>query len=147
MVSSFRGRHTFLSNFYPARVEFEGGVCPSVEHAYQAAKTLDLERRLPFQTTGIKGNNISAATAKKFGRRLLLRPDWESVKLDVMATCLKSKFSDLELRDRLLATGDEELVEGNDWGERFWGVCFGSGENHLGRLLMKLREELRGGQV
>lgn len=72
-----------------------------------------------------------------------MRSDWEEVKLGVMEGLLREKFSDPELRRKLLATGERELVEGNDWGDSFWGVCAGRGKNHLGRLLMKLREELR----
>ncbi len=73
-----------------------------------------------------------------------LRAEWESMKLDVMEACVRDKFTrNADLRRRLLETGDAELVEGNTWGDRFWGVCDGEGENHLGRVLIKVRGELR----
>lgn len=81
--------------------------------------------------------------AKRTGRVVLLRADWEEVKVEVMRAVLKAKFSDPELADALLATNDAELIEGNWWGDKFWGVCRGVGKNKLGQLLMQLRAELR----
>lgn len=83
-----------------------------------------------------------AAQAKTLGRALPLRLGWDESKLDVMLACLRSKFSDVNLSARLIGTGDAELIEGNTWDDRFWGVCGGDGENHLGRLLMRVRGEL-----
>lgn len=136
-IERFRGVHAFLSNFYAAPVGFEGLLYPTVEHAYQAAKSLDVAIR-----RGIR--DLSTATnAKMRGRAIRpLRTDWEQVKFDVMLTCLRSKFLNPELRAQLVATGDARLVESNTWGDRVWGVCDGRGENHLGRLLMQVRTEL-----
>ena len=77
------------------------------------------------------------------GRKVNLRKDWEDVKIQVMENGLRLKFQDPTLRKKLLATEDEELVEGNPWGDRYWGVCNGSGKNKLGKLLMKIRKELQ----
>ncbi len=135
-ITSFIGKHSFLSNFYPARVEFDRQTFPSVEHAYQAAKTLvPIERRI-FHT------GISAGQAKRAGRRVTLRADWIDVKLPIMLDLLRKKFWDDDLAQQLLATQDAELVEGNHWGDTFWGVCRGEGANHLGRLLMQVRQEI-----
>lgn len=136
-IQRFSGRYSFLSNFFPANTTFEGLVYPSVEHAYQAAKTLDVGLRKAFQS------RMSPSQAKAQGQRLELRSDWEQVKLEVMLACLRSKFDVGPLRQALLDTGEAELVEGNTWGDRFWGVCRGEGENHLGRLLMQVRSEVR----
>ena len=81
--------------------------------------------------------------AKRMGRQVTLRKDWEDVKISVMEKGLRMKFAIPELRDKLLATGEEELVEGNWWGDTCWGVCKGVGANNLGKLLMKIREESR----
>lgn len=135
MIDSFKGEYEFLSNFYPATVSYEGTVYPSVEHAFQAAKTLDPQMRLKIRLS-------NAAGAKKLGRQLDLRSDWETIKVDVMRELLKAKFSDPELRAKLKATGKEPLVEGNWWGDTFWGVCRDRGENHLGVLLMEIRDSL-----
>ena len=86
---------------------------------------------------------MKPAEARRAGQKLPMRTDWESVKIDVMFRCLKEKFKDPELREKLIDTGDEELIEGNWWGDTFWGVCQGKGENHLGKLLMTIREEIK----
>lgn len=136
-INLFKGEYSFLSNFKKCEVEFEGITYPSVEHAFQAAKTLDCEERLKFT----KGSPV---TVKGMGRRLKLRSDWEDVKDSVMHTCLKSKFQNPELREKLLATGDAVLIEGNNHGDRYWGMVNGEGKNRLGMLLMKVRDEIKG---
>jgi predicted NAD-dependent protein-ADP-ribosyltransferase YbiA (DUF1768 family) len=77
------------------------------------------------------------------GRAVTLRHDWEAVKFSYMELGLRLKFQNSDLAEKLIATGDEELVEGNTWGDRVWGVCDGEGENRLGKLLMKIREEIK----
>ena len=72
-----------------------------------------------------------------------LRPDWETEKISIMRALLRLKFADPALRAQLVATGVRPLVEGNRWGDRFWGVCGGNGQNMLGKLLMEIRAELR----
>lgn len=137
-IDSFSGEYRFLSNFWPAQVVYEGITYPTAEHAYQSAKTLDMDQRRQIAELA------TPSSAKKAGRALQIRPDWEAVKLRVMEDCVRYKFShDHELRQKLLATGDAELIEGNTWGDRFWGVCEGQGENHLGQILMKVRQELK----
>jgi len=142
-ISKFRGAFGFLSSFHACRVEHEGRAFESLEHAYQAAKTEDPAERERIAALP------TAAEAKRAGRRIAVRGDWDEVKLGVMRDLLRSKFSDPELRLRLLATGDRELVEGNHWHDLFWGRCTckrrgheDEGANHLGRLLMELRSEL-----
>ena len=138
-IDRFVGEYRFLSNFWPARVRFEGWEYPTSEHAYQASKTLALKERALVQ------RQPSPGAAKKAGRRVTLRDDWDELKLDIMLRILRRKFADLELKAKLLATGDAELVEGNTWSDTYWGVDFetGKGENHLGELLMRVRDELR----
>jgi N-glycosidase YbiA len=136
-INRFRGAYQFLSNFYPALIQFEGFTYQSVEHAYQASKTLDLRQRRLIRA--IK----KAGAAKYVGRRqITLRPDWEDVKLDIMLDLLRKKFAHGILHDWLIETGDAELIEGNHWGDFFWGVCEGVGQNHLGKLLMQVRKEI-----
>jgi hypothetical protein len=81
--------------------------------------------------------------SKKLGRRCPVREDWEEIKLSVMEELVRSKFSNPKLSQKLLETNDKLLVEGNTWGDTFWGVCNGRGENHLGKILMKVRSELK----
>lgn len=137
MVNCFSGEYRFLSNFWPARVIFDGLEYPTVENAYQAAKMLDSFDRKLFLS-------IPPETAKRLGKRLMIRPDWDSIKVNIMEDLVYKKFSIPELGERLLGTGDDELVEGNTWGDVFWGVCRGQGENHLGKILMAVRSKLRG---
>jgi len=136
IINKFSGKSRFLSNFTSVEVLLDGVKYPSVEAAYQAAKTLDAHKRAPFKTA-------AAADAKKMGRRLPLRPDWEQVKLGIMEGLLRQKFRQEPFKTQLKATGTAELIEGNYWGDTYWGTCQGVGENHLGKLLMKIRKELR----
>lgn len=141
-IDSFQGPYRFLSNFYPADVEFEGITYPTVEHAYQSAKTLDMNERRRIAQIAAPGD------AKRAGRALPLRPDWEQVKFDVMEQCVRYKFAHhTYLASQLLATGDAYLEEGNTWGDQIWGVYQGKGANHLGLILMKIRDELRFGTI
>ena len=135
-ISSFSGPRRFLSNFYPAMIEFDGGMYPTVEHAYQAAKTLFIDERLAIQDCHSPGQ------AKRKGRKVTLRSDWEEIKLDIMQQLVKAKFVDPKLRMLLLHTGEAELIEGNHWHDTFWGICNGVGENHLGKILMRIRDEI-----
>ena len=139
-ITSFQGEHRWLSNFWPVNVFYEGRMYPSVENAYQAAK-LHPSARGQFVT-------CTPGQAKRAGRSGAIRADWESDKVRVMEQLLAQKFfAGSALADRLLATGDAEIVEGNTWGDTFWGVCRGKGENRLGKLLMARRDELRDAQA
>ena len=138
-IDRFSGTYRWLSNFWPCTVTLDGEEYRSVEHAYQAAKTLDPEERLEFRRP-----DTTAAIAKQLGRHVTQRWDWPMARVAVMTQLTFQKFRDHpELGALLLATGDEELVEGNTWGDHFWGVCEGQGTNHLGRILMTVRHVLR----
>ena len=135
-IERFAGEHRFLSNFHPSPIWFEGVSYPTVEHAYQAAKSDDFEEKLRIASVESPG------VAKRLGRRLVPRRDWEECRVFVMEELVRAKFArHADLRRRLLDTGDAELIEGNNWCDRFWGVCGGVGENRLGRILMQIREE------
>jgi len=136
-ISRFEGEFEFLSNFYPVEVLFDGFTYPSTEHAFQAAKTL-----VPGERQLIR-SMASPGKAKKIGRTIALRPGWDSLRLKIMEDLVRQKFSRPELAEKLLATGDQELIEGNWWNDFFWGVCQGRGENHLGEILMKVRSDIR----
>lgn len=136
MIDSFTGKYRFLSNFSPCIVTYEGMPYLSVEHAYQAAKTNDYNERKTVDWL-----NLTAGEAKKAGQTLTLRKDWDEVKLDIMDRLVRRKFKEPLYRNALMETGTEELIEGNTWGDTFWGVCNGVGENHLGKILMKIRAE------
>lgn len=139
MIKSFAGSHRYLSNFFPVIVELNYKYYTSVEHAYQAAKTLDLEDREKIRKV------LYAREAKRLGRKVALRKDWEEIKLLVMRSLLEQKFTKNSTLGLLLQnTGPQELIEGNNWGDTFWGVCRGVGENHLGKILMEIRSELHG---
>lgn len=133
-VTSFTGPYRFLSNFSPAVVTFENNEWPTVEHAYQAAKTDDDRQRARILAAETPGQ------AKKLGRSVDIRADWESIKVGIMLNLLMQKFSSDERAAQLAATGIAKLIEGNTWGGTFWGVCKGRGKNMLGRLLMFVRE-------
>jgi ribA/ribD-fused uncharacterized protein len=136
-ITSFNGPYRFLSNFYLVSVSFDGELYPSVEHAYQAAKTTNPAIRIEIM------NTKSPTEARAIGKKLQVREDWDDIKLDVMKELVKEKFhNNRYMATALKDTGDAELIEGNWWGDRFWGVCRGQGLNHLGRILMEVRNEI-----
>lgn len=136
MIDSFSGVNRFLSNFYPAIVYMGGVDYPTVEHAFQAAKTDDRKERIQIRLC------LTAGQAKRMGRKCTRRDDWDDVRVMVMKQLLIQKFSVGTVAQRwLLNTGRQKLVEGNDWNDTFWGVCDGEGENMLGRLLMEIRDD------
>ena len=135
-IDKFHEEFDWLSNFFPCQVKFEGLTFTSSEAAFQAAKCADQNEREKFV-------NLSAGRTKRLGKKVNLREDWNRVKIDVMREVLICKFSqNPELKEKLIATGNEELIEGNNWNDRFWGVCRGVGQNHLGKLLMDIRRTI-----
>lgn len=138
MIESFRGEFEFLSNFFVHPVTVWGKTYASTEHAYQAAKATNDADHEKVRSCSTPGQ------AKKMGQAITCRLDWEAVKEGVMLDCLRAKFvRGSELAQKLLDTGDKTLVEGNHWGDTYWGVCRGKGKNRLGHLLMMVRSELR----
>lgn len=136
-ISAFTGRYSFLNNFSEHPVVYEGVEYPTAEHAFQAAKFMDPGLREQIRQ---KKTPKEAATLGR-SRTLPLRSDWEKVKRFVMKEILGEKFQDPALRQKLLSTGDAELVHGNKHGDTYWGKVAGQGENVLGEILMELREE------
>jgi len=142
-IDQFDGKFAFLSNFYAAHFDWDGRRWPTVEHAFQAAKCMnDAEKEV------IHGAH-SPKDAKTLGRKVALRPDWSDIKIDLMDEIIYCKFDqNPDLRERLLATRNATLVEGNRWHDNFWGDCFCPkcigrlGRNNLGRILMDIREQL-----
>ena len=144
-IDCFDDKYAFLSNFYPSPIApfNDGIVYPTVEHAFQAYKTTDVNKRKEIAAQPTPGK------AKHLGRHVEIRDDWQEIRINVMYTALKEKFKDLELRTKLLSTGNAELIEGNTWSDNFWGDCHCpkcrdiKGENNLGKLLMKIREDYK----
>lgn len=140
-ITSFRGEYEFLSNFFRFdQPIYDNYKLPyfTVENAFQAFKTTSVHTRMDIQ-------RLPPGKAKIKGRQVALREDWEDIKIAVMLQFLLQKFlHNPELSVLLLETQDRRLIEGNTWNGRFWGVCNGHGENHLGRLLMHVRTVLRG---
>lgn len=142
VIYGFFNDFRFLSNFHLVEIPYDGLVFRSTEAAYMSAKTHDQATKIALQGA------TSPVEAKKLGRQLTLRPDWDSVRLDVMEAVNRVKYitgpSDETkmLGEMLKATKPAVLVEANWWGDRFWGECKGFGENNLGKVLMKIRNEL-----
>lgn len=145
-IEKFDGQYAFLSNFYDSPLPTAGGtiIYPTVEHYFQAMKTENPEEREKIRLAATPGK------AKRLGRNVNLRADWEEIKQSVMKYALIKKFNhNPELKSLLLETGDAELVEGNDWHDNYWGNCSCAkcvnipGANHLGKLLMEIREDYK----
>ena len=136
-ISSFQGKYRFLSNFYPSPIEINNILYPAVEHWYQANKALT-ERDHHF----IRKQKTPEG-AKQYGKLVTLKPGWQNVRLRVMIKGVWEKFAqNSDLRQRLIETHPMVLIEGNGWGDQFWGVSKGIGENHLGKILMLARDKI-----
>lgn len=149
MIDKFQGRWYFLSNFYPCEIEHQGIKYPSVEHYYVSMKFndeqfIDGKYYTPGDLREIISKMQDPGKVKRFGRKIKLRKDWNTYKLEVMNWGIREKFKSPKLSELLLSTGDEELIEGNFWNDTFWGVCNSKGQNHLGKILMEVRNELSG---
>lgn len=142
-ISRFDGKSQFISNFYVSEFVYDGHKYTTVEHAFQAAKCVNDVDREKVRSTA------TPSKAKYWGKRIKLRPDWESVKMTVMENALRAKFENKELRELLDATKGQTLIEGNSWHDNQWGNCTCSkrkacekpGKNMLGTLIMKVRDE------
>jgi ribA/ribD-fused uncharacterized protein len=139
MIESFNEENGFLSNFSLVNVTYNNISFPSVENAYQAAKCKYTEDMNEFV-------NISSGKAKRKGKLVAIRDDWEDVKISIMEDLIRQKFNQEPYKTKLINTGDVEIQEGNNWGDKFWGICIKTkiGENNLGKLIMKIREEIKG---
>lgn len=141
-INRFDGEYSFLSNFFECLVSAHNVCYLNSEAAFQAQKCVTEEDRLAFC-------ELSARDAKKAGRKVNLRSDWEGVKDEEMFLILRNKFSNPQLANKLLATGDRELIEGNYWHDNYWGNCTCAkchhveGKNKLGQMLMVIRDEKR----
>lgn len=139
-ITRFDGEYGFLSNFYlaPLKLPWCNLTYPSSEHAYQASKCKHLSDRDKFI-------HISPGQAKRLGRVVAIRNDWDLVKVNMMKICVQQKFiQNGDLLDKLLAIDDDVwLEEGNTWGDVFWGTVDGKGLNVLGNILMEVRRDLR----
>lgn len=134
----FRNEYWFLSNMFPAEMKVNGLTFTCAEACFQSFKTTDLEERKRFQ-------DLNGFEAKKLGRRISIRPNWNEIRLEVMYLVVKAKFRQHpELTDKLIRTCNRpniEIVEDNTWGDKFWGRCNGIGENNLGKILTKIMTE------
>lgn len=152
MIDKFEGRYSFLSNFHPCEIYYQGITYPSVEHYYVALKCnndqmIDGKYYTRADFRELVSKIKTPGKAKTIGRMIKVRDDWDSIKLKVMENGLRQKFKYPELREQLLSTGEQELVEGNWWHDNFYGQCSCTkcanlGKNHLGKLLMKIRSEI-----
>lgn len=141
-IDSFSGEYRFLSNFWPCEIKYAGIVYPSVENAYQAQKFIK------SPTVMYQFKNISASKAKRLARSLdHIDPEWDKRKYFIMYDLVTIKFLyNEELKQKLINTGDALLIEGNSWGDTYWGVCDGVGDNNLGKILMNVRKRFIDGE-
>lgn len=145
-IVSFRDKYAFLSNFFVYPLRYNGISWLSAEHAFQAQKTTH-----PVEYYKIR-DAATPADAKRIGRTVKIREDWEAVKIDIMREIIRAKFEDERLQELLLKTGTVRLIEGNTWRDKIWGAVQNSrgdwcGRNLLGKILMEIRQELQQNQL
>lgn len=140
IIISFDGAERWLSNFVDSPIDFEGRVFRSVEHAYQSAKSNSKE----WKEECADWSN-SAGKIKRASKDIEIISSWDTIKRDIMRPLLVSKFQIEQFRELLLNTGNMEIREGNTWGDYYWGCSMSgtSGSNHLGKMIMQIRENLR----
>lgn len=138
-ITQFKGDYRWLSNFSTACVSMDGELYLSVEHAYQASKTLLREERAAFRK-----KEVTAAKAKFMGRKVTLRPDWKEKKDFIMENLLKQKFAIPHYKQLLLSTNGRKIIEGNYWNDTYWGINLntGVGKNKLGIMIMDIRDNI-----
>lgn len=147
MIDSFKGEYAFLSNLFavPGGVAFEGRIYPTVENAFQAAKSPEGEEREQYET-------VTPALARRMGRKVELNGNWDYARVGIMQELIRTKFAERSMMELLLATGDEKLVEGNTTHDNYWGMCNcprckgEKGLNWLGRILMTARSRITAGE-
>jgi ribA/ribD-fused uncharacterized protein len=143
IIDSFKNEHNWLSNFFKSPITIDGITYPTIEHAFQAAKTDVIEEKLKIVA------NANPVIAKRIGKKVQLRENWDELRVEIMRKLIDLKFQDEVLAEKLIATGDATLVEGNHWHDNYWGACSCakcSGKtqsNNLGLLLMEKREKLK----
>lgn len=130
----FRNEYWFLSNMYPCKIRVNGLEFECAEACFQSFKTTDPELRAKFQ-------HLNGFEAKKFGKKVKLRPDWNNIRLDVMKEVIRVKFKQHPDLLKKLTEIKGDIVENNTWHDTFWGVCNGKGYNHLGKILMEIRDK------
>jgi ribA/ribD-fused uncharacterized protein len=138
MIEQFRGNYRWLSNFTLVKINYKGVEYASTEHAFMSAKSKDPKWK-EFCRIEPKPEIV-----KTESRKIKLISDWETKKVEVMKEVLELKFNQSPFKEQLIATGNEEIQEGNNWKDLFWGVDLitGQGKNILGKLIMEIRKEL-----
>lgn len=135
MISEFRGDYAWLSNFYPSKIYYDGYYFSCVECAYQSQKNNDVSWKLFC-------SEHDAKIVKRESKKINLIYNWDYIKFYIMLDCLNLKFRQEPFKSLLVATEDHELIEGNNWGDTYWGICNGKGKNTLGKMLMSIRNDL-----
>jgi ribA/ribD-fused uncharacterized protein len=157
-VFGFFDQYRFLSNFHQCLVKYDGNIWPSSEHAYMVAKCKIISDEPNY--LGGDGTyynhthhsdivDMTCSQVKKWGQKVELRDEWEQIKIGVMFQINLDKYiRNLDIREKLLDTGDRFLIEANNWNDPFWGydVKKKQGENNLGKILMKIRDILKNGK-
>ncbi|AUR89266.1 protein of unknown function DUF1768 [Vibrio phage 1.121.O._10N.286.46.C4] len=153
-IYGFQGEYRWLSNFweFDNPMKAQGILYPTVEHFYVAMKTQQISEREYIARLPLFSNKSSGVVGvKKYGQNIVVRSDWDDIKVDAMEFALRYKFSDKNPRllDKLVATGTRDIIEANRWNDTFWGVdeFTGFGQNILGNLIMKIRKEITDGNT
>ncbi len=144
-IKGFFGEYSFLSNFFkcPNGIYFNNIVFPSTENAYQSFKFSEKYAKAFAQLTATQSKEL-AKMIKDKDKSGYNDDDWRKKKKDIMFGLVFQKFTnDLDFKKKLIDTKDKYLEESNSWGDQYWGVCNGVGENNLGKILMRVRDLIK----
>ena len=136
-IDKFHKEYDFLSNFYEHPIVADHFKYQTLEHAFQAAKTEHVKEKIAIAAAKTPGK------AKRLGKKVTLIPHWDDKKIGIMRELVRKKFEHKKLRQLLLQTDDRPLIESNNWGDTFWGICKGRGQNNLGKILEEVRKEIQ----
>jgi ribA/ribD-fused uncharacterized protein len=142
-IRIFSGEFDYMSNFYFSKTVIGKFIYDTVEHYFQSRKAVTDREEREIRETSTPGK------AKRMGRKIKIRADWEKIKYDVMFIGVKFKFEQHpDIAKKLKVTGDRLIVEGNNWHDNIWGDCHCPkcehiiGKNLMGKILMEIRKEL-----
>lgn len=137
VIDGFRGEYEYLANTYNSDITYDGMTYTNAEAAYWAQRVKDKRARNKY-------SRLSGNKARAKAMQAIPIEDWETTKNDIMMNILRVKFNkNSELGKKLIATNDAKIINTNTYRDDYYGVYMNKGKNILGKMLMKIRDEIK----